>query len=65
MFKAIVRLDIGKTFFIIIAMNMQFFLPVGTFCGETCRRDHLEDLDKGEDNITMDIQGIGWGCGLY
>jgi hypothetical protein len=32
--------------------------------GENCRRDHLEDLDKGEDAIKMDIQGIGWGCGL-
>jgi hypothetical protein len=45
---------------VIRMVNMQFFL----LWGNLHERYHLDNLDIGEDNITMDFQGIGWGCGL-
>jgi hypothetical protein len=55
-----VWVDIEKPCYIIRMVNMQFFL----LWGNLQERDHLDNLDIGEDNITIDFQGIGWGCGL-
>ena len=60
-----VWLDIGKTCFIIIMVNMQFFLLCRkVLWGNLQERDHLEELDIAEDNITMYYEGVGWGHGL-
>ena len=60
-----VWLDIDKSCFIIRTVNMQFFLLCReVLWGNLQERDHLDELDIGEDNITMDFQGIGWERGL-
>jgi hypothetical protein len=60
-----VWLDIEKSCFIIRTVNMQFFLLYReVLWGNLQERDNLGDLHIGEDNITIDFQGMGWGRGL-
>jgi hypothetical protein len=60
-----VWLDIEKPCCIIRTVNMQFFLLYReVLWGNLQERDHLDDLHIGEDNITIDFQGMSWGRGL-